>query len=61
MKRRNRMKKLIFTLTRQAKKGGGDRYEHGKEGDSDFMVIYIPQFISRSTGAPRTKIEVSFD
>lgn len=55
------MKKLIFTLTRQAKKGGGDRYEHGKEGDSDFMVIYIPQFISRSTGAPRTKIEVSFD
>jgi hypothetical protein len=55
------MKKLIFKLTRQAKKGGGDRYEHGSEKDSDFMVIYIPQFISRNEGVPRGAIEVSFE
>lgn len=55
------MKKLGFELTRAAKKGGGDRYEHGKEGEEDYMVIYIPQFISRSSGAPKNSIEVTFE
>ena len=53
--------KLIFKLTRQAKKGEGDRYEHGTDKDTDFMVIYVPQFISRSTGAPKMAIEVTFE
>lgn len=34
-------------LVRPARKLGGDRYECGKKGDVDFMVFYIPQFISR--------------
>lgn len=54
------MNTLTFKLTRVAKKNGGDRYEHGSKDDSDFMVIYIPQFISRTTGAPKTAIEVMF-
>jgi len=41
------MTELKFQLTRPAKSGGGDRYEHGKKGDKDFMTVYIPQTISR--------------
>ncbi len=55
------MQKLIFKLTRVAKKSGGDRYEHGSEHDSDFMVIYVPQFISRKSGAPKNAMEVTFE
>ena len=51
---------LIFKLTRPAKKSGGDRYEHGVEGDKDYMVIYIPQFISRKEG-PKLEIKVIFE
>jgi len=41
------MTELKFQLTRPAKTSGGDRYEHGKKGDDDFMTVYIPQSISR--------------
>lgn len=51
---------LKFRLTRPARKGGGDRYEHGQEGDKDYMVIYIPQFISRKEG-PKPEIVVTFE
>ena len=52
--------KLIFKLTRPAVKGGGYRYEHGVKDDKDFMVIYIPQFISRKDG-PRLEITVTIE
>jgi len=43
-------KTLSFKLTKPARSVGGDRYEHGSKGDADFMVIYIPQSISRKGG-----------
>ena len=52
------MEKLKFTLTRPAKKLGGDRYEHGKKGDLDFIVIYFPQFISRKGGEIRKELSL---
>ena len=55
------MTKLIFNLTRPAKKGGGERYEHGKEQDNDYMIIYLPQFLSRPEGSPQKIIEVTFE
>ena len=53
------MEKLKFVLTRPAKKQGGDRYEHGKKGDLDFMVFYFPQFISRKGGEIKKELEVT--
>lgn len=55
------MTELIFTLTRPAKKNGGDRYEHGVEGNPDFMVIYIPQRISRKGGEAKKEFTVTFE
>ncbi len=52
--------KMTFKLTRAARKAGGDRYEHGKEGDETYMVIYIPQFISRKPD-PKLEITVTFE
>jgi len=52
---------MLFLLTRPAKKGGGDRYEHGKEDNQDHMVIYIPQFISRKEGIPKQSFKVTFE
>ena len=52
---------LKFKLTRPAKKNGGDRYEHGTEGSNDFMVIYVPQFISRENGEVRKELTITFD
>ena len=52
------MTKLKFVLTRPARKSGGDRYECGKKGDQDFMVIYIPQYISRKGGEIKKELEV---
>lgn len=53
---------MEFILVRPAKKNGGDRYEHGKDGNEDFMVIYIPQFISRKEGGqPKQSIKVTFE
>jgi len=53
--------KLTFKLVRPAKKSGGDRYEHGKEGEPDWMVIYVPQSISRKEGNPKGSLEVTIE
>lgn len=55
------MEKFKFKLIRPAKKLGGDRYEHGKKGELEFMVIYVPQFISRKGGEIKKEIEVTFE
>ena len=39
-----------FKLVRPARNLGGDRYECGKKGDPEWMVFYIPQFVSRKGG-----------
>ena len=52
-------KKLKFKLVRAAKEGGGDRYEHGVKKSPEFMVIYLPQYISRPAGYPVFQIEVT--
>lgn len=41
------MHRMQFRLVRIAKSNGGDRYECGVKGDPEYMVIYIPQYISR--------------
>ena len=51
--------KLKFKLTRPARKQGGDRYECGKKGDPNFMVLYFPQSISRKGGEIKKELEVS--
>jgi len=48
-----------FKLTRPAKKLGGDRYEYGKKGDAEWMVIYFPQFISRKGGEIKKELVVT--
>ncbi len=52
-----------FTLTRPARSSGGDRYEHGKKGDDDFMAQYYPQSISRPDvdGTPVERLRVTID
>ena len=55
------MIKLNFLLTRPAKSGGGDRYEHGVKDDRDYMVIYIPQDISRKEGAIQKSFIVTIE
>jgi hypothetical protein len=44
-----------LTLTRVAKKAGGDRYENSSD-----LTLYIPQRISREDGKPIDKIEITF-
>ncbi len=53
---------FIFTLTRPARSGGGDRYETTIEGVKDPWVIYVPQIISRVENiVPQIlKLEVDF-
>ena len=51
-------KKFEFKLTRVARSQGGDRYEHSKKGDPDFMVFYFPQSISREGGKVKDKLTV---
>ncbi len=55
------MTSLKFKLTRPAKAGGGDRYEHGVRDDEDFMVIYIPQAISRADNRVRPEVTITID
>jgi len=45
--------KATFTLTRPAKKSGGDRYESGD------WTIYFPQAVSRPKGTPVHQIEIT--
>jgi hypothetical protein len=49
------IKSVDVTLTRKAKKGGGDRYEGAG------MVIYIPQDISRANGSAINTIRIKFE
>ncbi len=44
-------------LVKPARKDGGDRYE-SKDGR---LVIYVPQYISRSDGPLPNKITVTFE
>jgi len=54
--------KLDFQLTKPAKSGGGDRYEYGVKGvDDNFMVIYIPQTISRRQGIIKERLTITID
>ena len=55
------MKELQFRLTQKAKSSGGDRYECGQKGDAFWMVIYIPQAISRKEGMVRETLKVSIE
>ena len=52
---------MNFKLTRSAKSQGGDRYEHGKKGDNDYMVIYIPQAISRKGGKIKDEVKITIE
>ena len=55
--------KLMFELTRQARKTGGDRYEAKLEGEYKPWVLYIPQAVSRSKAGylPADAFEVTFE
>ena len=55
------MKELLFKLTRPAMSKGGDRYEHGKKGDEDFMTIYLPQQFSRKNGEIKKEVKVTIE
>lgn len=52
---------LIFKLTRPAKSSGGDRYEYGVEKTPEFMVIYVPQKISRKGGEIKKELKVTIE
>jgi len=51
----------LFTLTKEARSNGGDRYETKLENESKPWVIYIPQSITRIKGSTRSAFIVSFD
>lgn len=48
-----------FKLVRPAKNLGGDRYECGKKGDPEWMVFYIPQFVSRKEGEIKKELLIT--
>ena len=51
--------KLNFKLVRPAKSSGGDRYEHLTKGNDKWMVVYIPQSISRKGGSPVKELNIT--
>lgn len=53
------MKELNFRLTKAARSSGGDRYECGQKGDEFWMVIYIPQSLSREDGKIKDTLTVT--
>ena len=53
------MNEMHFQLTRAAKSSGGDRYECGQKGDDLYMVIYVPQAISRIEGTLKQTLTVT--
>jgi hypothetical protein len=53
------MNEMKFRLVRRAKVSGADLYEYSQEGAKDWMVIYIPQSISRKEGEPKEVITIS--
>ena len=48
-----------FKLVRPANKQGGDRYESGVKGNTEWMVFYIPQFVSRKGGEIRKELVIT--
>lgn len=52
---------LNFNLTIPAKAGGGDRYEYALKGDSEHMVVYLPQRISRAEGMPLSTVKITIE
>ena len=48
-----------FHLVRPTKNLGGDRYECGKKGDPEWMVFYIPQFVSCKDGVVRKELAIT--
>lgn len=54
-------KELEFILTKSAKAGSGDRYEYALKGDSEHMVIHLPQRISRTEGIPFPKVKITIE
>ena len=48
-----------FKLVRPANKQGGDRYESGKKGNLEWMVFYIPQFVSRKGGEIKKELVIT--
>jgi len=52
---------LYFDLVRLAKSSGGDRYECGQKGDDLWMVVYVPQLISREGGKVKGTLKVIID
>ena len=50
---------IKLKLVRPALKQGGDRYERGKKGDAEWMVIYFPQFISRASGSIKKELMIT--
>ena len=50
---------LKFKLIREAKRGGGDRYEHGIKGNPDWTVFYVPQMFSRIAGMARPTLHIT--
>lgn len=61
------MTNLTFTLTKPARKSGGDKYTAEMKGSTTLFVIYFPQSISRAdtsgkiTGIPAYKITVAIE
>ena len=52
---------LQFRLTKAARSTGGDRYECGQKGESFWMVIYVPQSISREGGTIKDTLKVTIE
>ncbi len=52
------MKELNFRLTRVARSSGGDRYECGQKDNEFYMIVYIPQSISREEGKVKDTLTV---
>jgi len=52
------MTKLTFTLKKEARKSGGDRYTCNEEENFD---IYLPQKFSRKGGTPHLSITLTVE
>lgn len=49
---------IQFILTREARKGGGDRFEADLKGEDKPFVVYFPQTISRPNGQVKETITI---
>lgn len=54
-------KTFLFALTKPARSSGGDRYEHGKKGDKEWMAFYLPQSMTREDGVPAAELEITIE